>query len=79
MTGFAKRGIRGGSVFLLIREKIMTEIKKPAKPDEKSERPAKHGHKNAHRNTSGTPSSTGGSRQGNIGHESNDTNDNAHR
>jgi hypothetical protein len=57
----------------------MAEIKKKGTRAGKTEPPLKNRPKNAQGNTSGGASSSGGSRQGNIGHESNDTNDNAHR
>lgn len=57
----------------------MAEINKKIRQDEKSERPVKPGHKYAQGTASATPSSTGGSRQGNIGHEPNEPTDNAHR
>ena len=56
----------------------MAEIKKKDKQPGKIERPSKPAHHTSLESASGVPG-TGGSRQGNIGHESNERSDNAHR
>ena len=56
----------------------MAEPKRKEKTEEKPARPIKRGHHPENEKASGMPSG-GGSRQGNIGHESNQTSDNAHR
>ena len=56
----------------------MAEIKKKEKHPGKIERPLKPAHRTSTDNASGVPGA-GGSRQGNIGHESNERSDNAHR
>jgi hypothetical protein len=54
----------------------MAEIKKK-KPDQEPVRPAQNGH--IPRPKASNVPGYGGSRQGNIGHEGNDANENAHR
>lgn len=57
----------------------MAETKKKNKVQDKPQDQPKHGHRRpADDSASGIPS-RGGSRQGNIGHESNEVSDNAHR
>lgn len=56
----------------------MAEIQKKDRQPGKTERPAKPRHQSSQESAAGVPGA-GGSRQGNIGHESNERSDNAHR
>ena len=55
----------------------MAQNQKNEKKERKAERPIKRGH-SPQQNASGV-AATGGSRQGNIGHQSSDNSDNSHR
>jgi hypothetical protein len=56
------------------------EEKKVVKPEKKQTQPVSRGEKHKSQpGASGVPRSTGGSRQGNIGHQGNDSSDNPHR
>lgn len=70
--------MQGWRSFFWSFEKSMAEIKKKGKQPAKTERPQKSGQHTSHDHASGVPGG-GGSRQGNIGHESNERSDNSHR
>jgi hypothetical protein len=56
------------------------EKKKVLKPEKKQPQPVHQGEKHKSQpGAGGVPRSTGGSRQGNIGHQGNDSGDNRHR
>lgn len=55
----------------------MDDIEKKGKKEKKQGRPVKHG-QHSQPTAAGVPAS-GGSRQGNIGHQGTDSSDNSHR
>jgi hypothetical protein len=78
VTAALEAKLRGGLIFLPYGKlKVMADIEKSKKRDKKVERTTRHGER-AQSNASGVPSS-GGSRQGNIGHQGHDNSDNSHR